>query len=158
MSEGLNRVQLLGNLGADPELRHTQGGNAVLNIRLATTETWLKDGEKQERTDWHNVVVWGKRAEALGRILAKGSQILVEGGLRTSSYDDKDGVKHWKTEIHATNILLCGRKPDGGDRQEQGRAERDTRAPSRSSGAGFGGGRSNGGGYGGSSSDDDIPF
>jgi single-strand DNA-binding protein len=153
MSEGLNRVTLLGNLGADPELRHTQGGNAVLNIRLATTETWLKDGEKQERTDWHNVVVWGKRAEALGRILGKGSQILVEGGLRTSSYE-KDGVKHWKTEVHATNILLCGRKPDAGERQEHGRTERDARAPARSSGAGFGAGRSNGG----SSSDDDIPF
>lgn len=111
MSDGMNKVILMGNLGADPDLRYTQGGGAVLNLRLATTETWLKDNEKQSRTDWHQVVVWGKRGEALARLLSKGSQILVEGGLRTSSWE-KEGVKHWKTEVHATNVMLCGGKGD----------------------------------------------
>ena len=113
MSEGMNRVLLVGNLGADPELRFTQGGQAVLNIRLATTERYL-DKEKawQERTEWHSVVVWGKRAEALAKILRKGGQIAVDGGLRTSSYDDRDGVKRYKTEIHASNVVLLGGKRD----------------------------------------------
>jgi len=108
MSEGLNRVMLLGNLGADPELRHTQSGQAVLSIRLATTESYL-DANKQrkERTEWHSVVVWGKRGEALSRILTKGSTILVEGSLRTSSYESK-GEKRFKTEVVASNIVLTG--------------------------------------------------
>ncbi|HVY46290.1 MAG TPA: single-stranded DNA-binding protein [Minicystis sp.] len=120
MAEGMNRVLLVGNLGADPELRFTQGGQAVLNIRLATTERYM-DREKnwQERTDWHSVVVWGKRAEALAKILRKGGQIAVEGGIRTSSYDDRDGNKRYKTEVHASNvILLSGKRGDdagGGD-------------------------------------------
>lgn len=110
MAEGLNRVMLLGNLGADPELRFTQGGQAVLNIRVATTESYLdKDRVRKERTDWHNVVVWGKRGEALAKILGKGSSVFIEGALRTSSYDDRDGNKRYKTEIHATNVLLTGR-------------------------------------------------
>lgn len=112
MSEGLNRVMLLGNLGADPELRHTQGGQAVLSIRLATTESYLdKDKVRQERTDWHNVIVWGKRGEALARLLSKGSIIFVEGSLRTSSYDDKEGNKRWKTEVIAQNVILAGSRP-----------------------------------------------
>ena len=109
MAEGLNRVMLLGNLGADPELRFTQGGQAVLNLRIATTETYLdKDKVRKERTDWHNVVVWGKRGEALAKILGKGSSIFVEGSLRTSSYDDRDGNKRYKTEVVAKNELLTG--------------------------------------------------
>src|SRR5262245_43701712 len=110
MAEGLNRVMLLGNLGADPEIRFTQGGQAVLNLRLATTESYLdKDKVRRERTDWHNVVVWGKRGEALAKILAKGSSILIEGSLRTSSYDDRDGNKRYKTEVVANNVILAGR-------------------------------------------------
>src|SRR3954470_975010 len=110
MAEGLNRVMLLGNLGADPELRYTQSGQAVLNMRLATTESYLdRNKVRQERTDWHNVVLWGKRGEALAKFLAKGSTIFVEGGLRTSSYDDKEGNKRYKAEAHATNIILVGR-------------------------------------------------
>src|SRR5690349_15526458 len=109
MADGLNRVMLLGNLGADPELRFTQGGQAVLNMRLATTESYLdKDKVRRERTDWHNVVVWGKRGEALAKILAKGSSVFVEGSLRTSSYDDRDGNKRYKTEVIANNIILAG--------------------------------------------------
>jgi single-strand DNA-binding protein len=113
MAEGLNRVLLVGNLGADPELRFTQAGQAVLNLRLATTEAFLgKDQQWQERTDWHNVVVWGKRAEALARLLKKGAQLVVEGGLRTSSCEDRAGTKHHKTEVHATNVVLLGAKRD----------------------------------------------
>src|SRR4051812_8031056 len=116
MADGLNRVMLLGNLGADPELRFTQGGQAVLNMRLATTESYLdKDKVRRERTDWHNVVVWGKRGEALAKILTKGSSVFIEGGLRTSSYDNKEGQKVYKTEIHASNILITGSRTRGGE-------------------------------------------
>ncbi len=112
----MNRVLLVGNLGADPELRFTQGGQAVLNLRLATTERFPgKDNTWQERTDWHNVVVWGKRAESLARLVRKGAQLAVEGALRTSSYDDRDGVKHHKTEIVASNVVLLGAKRGDGN-------------------------------------------
>ncbi len=124
MADGLNRVMLLGNLGADPELRFTQGGQAVLNMRLATTESYLdKDKVRRERTDWHNVVVWGKRGEGLAKILTKGSSVFIEGSLRTSSYDNKEGQKVYKTEIHANNILLTGsrnRGAEGGSGYEGG--------------------------------------
>jgi single-strand DNA-binding protein len=110
MSDGMNRVMLLGNLGTDPELRYTQAGVAVLSMRLATTETYVdKNKERQERTEWHTVVVWGARGEALAKILAKGSSILVEGGLRTQSYE-KDGQKRSKTEVHARDLFLTGRR------------------------------------------------
>jgi single-strand DNA-binding protein len=122
--EGMNRVLLVGNLGADPELRFTQGGQAVLNIRLATTERYL-DREKhwQERTDWHSVVVWGKRAEALAKLLRKGGQIAVEGGIRTSSYDDREGNKRYKTEVHASNVILLGKRDDVGGGEDPGARE-----------------------------------
>jgi len=120
MSEGLNRVMLMGNLGADPELRFTQGGQGILNMRMATTETYLdRDKVRKERTDWHNVVVWGKRGEALAKILAKGSSIFVEGSLRTSSYE-KDGTKRYKTEVIANNIILAGSKPNGARASDDG--------------------------------------
>lgn len=110
MSEGMNKVILLGNLGAEPELRYTTSGVAVLSFRLATTETWLdKDRKKQERTEWHTVVVWGARAESLSRMLHKGTSLLVEGGIRTSSYD-KDGQRRYKTEVHAKDVVFAGRR------------------------------------------------
>lgn len=119
MAEGLNKVLLLGNLGADPELRMTPSGSAVLKLRLATSETYLdRNKQRQERTEWHRVTIWGRRAEALSRILTKGSRIFVEGGLRTSSYDDRDGNKRYTTEIVATNILLQGGKGGGRDAGE----------------------------------------
>ena len=109
MTDGLNRVMLLGNLGAEPELRTTTGGQAVLRLRLATTENYIDHNkQRQERTEWHSVVVWGKRGEALSRFLQKGSRILVEGSIHTSSYDDKDGNKRYKTEVVANNVVLCG--------------------------------------------------
>jgi single-strand DNA-binding protein len=115
MSEGLNKWMGLGNLGADPELRMTAGGQAVLKLRMACSETYLdKNKVRQERTEWVSVVVWGKRAEALSKFLAKGSRIFVEGGLRTSSYEDKNGEKRYRTEIVANNIILSG----GGARGE----------------------------------------
>jgi len=138
MADGLNRVMLLGNLGAEPELRFTQGGQAVLNMRLATTESYLdRDKVRKERTDWHNIVVWGKRGEGLSKILGKGSSIFVEGSLRTSSYDDRDGNKRYKTEVIAQNVLLTGGRGRGGGGEEGG-------------GDGGGGGYSGGGGGGGS--------
>lgn len=120
MADGLNRVMLMGNLGADSELRFTQGGQAVLNMRLATTESYLdKNKERQERTDWHNVTLWGKRGEALAKFLTKGSTLFVEGSLRTSSYEAKDGQKRYKTEVIATNVILAGGKRGGGDGDEE---------------------------------------
>ncbi len=118
MAEGLNRVMLLGNLGADPELRYTQSGQAVLNLRLATSESFVdRDGNRRERTDWHNVVIWGKRGEALAKILGKGSSIFVEGSIRTSSFEGRDGTKRYRTEVNARNVLLTGggRARGGGD-------------------------------------------
>lgn len=116
MSEGLNKVLLLGNLGADPELKVTQGGQSVLKLRLATTENYLdKNNARQERTEWHSVTIWGKRGEALAKFLTKGERVFVEGSLRTSSYE-KDGEKRYRTEIVASNIILSG-KGGGGGRQ-----------------------------------------
>lgn len=148
MAEGLNRVMLLGNLGADPELRFTQSGQAVLSLRLATTESYLdKDKVRKERTDWHSIVVWGKRGEALAKILGKGSSIFVEGSLRTSSYDDRDGNKRYKTEVIANNILLTGgRGRGGGAVDDAGMSGPSHNAAYMDEGAGAGGG-AGGGGY-----------
>ncbi|HEY0467081.1 MAG TPA: single-stranded DNA-binding protein [Polyangiaceae bacterium] len=176
MAEGLNRVMLLGNLGADPELKMTSGGQAVLKLRLATSETYLdRNKVRQERTEWHSVVVWGKRAEALGKFLTKGSRLFIEGGLRTSNYDDKDGNKRYRTEIVASNIILSGgggRGGGGGGGGGGGDYNDDFGGPSGGGGGGRGGGGAPAGGGGGAPSggggyddhdyggggDDDIPF
>lgn len=163
MAEGLNRVTLFGNLGADPELKMTSGGQAVLKMRLATTESYLdRNRTRQERTEWHNVVVWGKRAEALSKFLSKGSKLLVEGSLRTSSYDDREGNKKYRTEIIANNIILGGRGGGGGGAGGGGGGGRSEPAQSGGGDDGpdnyddsFGGG---GGGGGTGGGDDDIPF
>lgn len=148
MSEGVNRVFLLGNLGEDAELRTTHGGQSICKMRLACSESYLdKDKVRQERTEWVNVVIFGKRGEALGKILTKGSRIFVEGSLRTSSYDDRDGNKRYKTEVIASNVVLNG----GG----KGKREGDADAPPESGRSGGGGGRSGGGGYSRKSDDSD---
>lgn len=109
MADGLNRVMLLGNVGADPELRVTPTGQSVLKIRMATSESYLdKNRVRQEKTEWHSVVVWGKRAEALGKIVEKGTRVFVEGSIQTRSYDDKDGNKRYSTEINCKELILCG--------------------------------------------------
>lgn len=106
----MNRVTLFGNLGADPDLRMTSGGTAVLNLRLATKESCKdkKTNSWQERTEWHNVVIWGQRAEVLAERLVKGSKILVEGANRTTSYEARDGSKRYKTEVVAEKVELGG--------------------------------------------------
>jgi single-strand DNA-binding protein len=165
MAEGLNRVMLLGNLGADPDLRVTPGGQAVLKLRLATNESYLdRNNVRQERTEWHRVTVWGRRAEALGKILQKGDSLFIEGRLQTSSYE-KNGEKRYSTEVVANNILLSGRgrgegasaSASGGARRDAGPRQSDpvADAPYDDFGAagGSGGGASSGGG-----ADDDIPF
>ena len=106
---GVNKVILIGNLGADPELRYTPGGQAVCDIRLATNESWTdKNGQKQERTEWHRVVMWGKPAEICKQYLTKGQKLFIEGRLQTRSWDDKDGNKKYSTEIVATDFMFLG--------------------------------------------------
>lgn len=155
MSDGLNRVTLLGSLGADGELRFTTGGQAVLNLRLATSSSYLdKDKVRKERTDWHSCVLWGKRGESLAQYLTKGKQVYVEGSLQTSSYEDKEGQKRYKTEVKVDNIILCGKGGDG-ERFDTPRASGVvSQAPSR----GFGGAKDappDDFNYG---SSDDVPF
>jgi single-strand DNA-binding protein len=118
---------LLGNLGADPELKEFDG-SAKLRFRLATSATWRDkaSGELKEKTEWHTLTVWGNRGEALAKILKKGARIHVEGSLRTSSYDDRDGNKRYKTEVNVTNVILLG---DGRGQQSEGSSQhRETRA------------------------------
>ena len=105
----VNKFILVGNLGRDAELRYTPGGAAVATLNLATTEVWNdKQGQKQEKTEWHRIVLWGKQAESLQEYLVKGKQIYVEGRLQTRQWDDKDGNKRYTTEIKADRITLLG--------------------------------------------------
>jgi single-strand DNA-binding protein len=151
MAEGMNKVLLIGNLGQDPELRYTQGGQAVLNLRLATNESFMnRDNERQERTEWHTVIVWGKRGEALNKILSKGKQLCIEGRLQTRSWEDKQGQKRYSTEVVATNVILLG----GGAGRGAGTSYDDGPPPPRDEDAGA----SRGGGGGAIQDDDDIPF
>ncbi len=143
MAEGMNRAILIGNLGQDPELRYTQNGQAVLKLRLATTESYVnKAGERQQRTDWHTITLWGKRAEALNNILSKGRPICVEGRIQYRSWEDKDGNKRNSTEINATNVVLLG-----GRRDNSGVYTSDSPPPP-----------GNGGGATDEFGEDDIPF
>lgn len=147
MADGLNRATLIGNLGAEPELRYTQDGNRpVLKFRIATTETYItQSGEKKQVTQWHNIVLWGKRGEGLKNYLTKGSRVYVEGRIENSSYDDKDGVKRTKSEISATNIILLS----GRDGASGGGGEGEGGGGGFSRGGGGGGGYGGGGGGGG---------
>jgi single-strand DNA-binding protein len=142
----VNKVILVGNLGRDAELRYTPGGAAVATINMATTEVWNdKAGQRQEKTEWHRVVLWGKSAESLAEYLTKGKQIYVEGRLQTRQWDDKDGNKRYTTEIRGDRVVLLG----GGGRGapiERGMSEAGVQAPGGS------------GDFAAPLTDDDIPF
>jgi single-strand DNA-binding protein len=107
----VNKVILVGRLGSKPEVKFTPGGAAVTNFSVATNESWQdKNGQKQERVEWHRLVVWGKLAEVCGQYLDKGRQVFVEGKLQTRQWDDKDGKKHYTTEVIASTIQFLGSK------------------------------------------------
>ncbi|HET9450204.1 MAG TPA: single-stranded DNA-binding protein [Aggregicoccus sp.] len=166
MAGGVNKVILIGNLGADPEVRFTPGGQAVANFRIATSESWQdKNGQKQERTEWHRIVVWGKLAELCGEYLKKGRQCYIEGRLQTREWTDKENKKNYTTEVVANTVQFLGsRDGAGAGGGEGGGFSRGPRAGGGARGGGddFGppppgmdeGGH--GGGHGGG--DDDIPF
>ena len=160
----VNKVILLGNLGRDPETRYTTGGDAVTNLNIATSEQWKdKSGEKQERTEWHRVVLFGRQAEIAGEYLKKGRSVYIEGRLQTRKYTDKDGVEKYSTEIVADRMQLIGRARDGasgGDAEFSGAsggggARRDGSGGGKPAGgaAPAGGGKKNVDDF-----DDDIPF
>ena len=111
----VNKVILIGNLGKDPEVRFTAGGKAVARFSVATSEVWNDaEGSRQERTEWHNIVVWGKQAESCGQYLQKGRQVYIEGSIRNRSYDDKDGNKKYITEVNAQRVQFLGGGGGGG--------------------------------------------
>jgi len=115
MSRGINKVILIGNLGADPETRHTAGGSAVTNLSLATSESWRdkQSGDMQEQTEWHRVVMFSKLAEIAGEYLRKGSKVYVEGRLQTRKWQDRDGNDRWSTEVVANDMQMLDSR--GGD-------------------------------------------
>ncbi|MFQ5676074.1 MAG: single-stranded DNA-binding protein [bacterium] len=111
----VNKVILIGNLGQDPELKYTPSGAAVTNFNVATNEVWKdNDGNKQERTEWHRIVLWRKLAEIAGEYLKKGSKVYLEGRLQTRSWEDKDGVKRYTTEVVADSMTMLDAKADAG--------------------------------------------
>ena len=112
---GVNKAILVGNLGADPEVRYTASGTAVTTFNIATNERWTdrSSGEKQERTEWHRIVAWGKLGEICGEYLSKGKQVYIEGRIQTRSWDDRDGNKRYTTEIVAREMVMLGGGPGG---------------------------------------------
>ncbi len=176
MARGVNKVILVGNLGNDPETKYTQGGMAVTKVSLATTSVRKdKEGNTQERTEWHRVTFFGKLGEIAGEYLRKGSQVYVEGSIRYDKYTGQDGVEKYSTDIIADEMQMLGGRSEGSGAG----GERPARAPRESSGGsggGYGGGQRSGGGNYGSGggqrqapaasspppmddfSDDDIPF
>lgn len=109
----VNKVILIGNVGADPEVRFLEGGTAVANIRLATTETFNRNGEKSEQTEWHNIVLWRGLAEIAEKYVKKGMKLYIEGRLRTRQWEDKDHIKRYTTEIYADNMQMLSRVDSG---------------------------------------------
>lgn len=160
---GVNKVTIIGNVGNDPEMKYTASGTAVAKFSVATNESWTsKDGQKQERTEWHRIVAWARLAEICGQYLTKGNVVYLEGNLRTNKWEDKDGNTRYTTEIHAREMEFLG----GGGREDGGHGQ----------GGGYGQGGGEQGGHGGgrrtenrpakepvvdipdSEMDDDIPF
>jgi single-strand DNA-binding protein len=148
MARGVNKVILVGNLGRDPEVRYMPSGNAVANVTLATTESWKdkQTGEKQERTEWHNVVFYSRLAEIAGEYLKKGSQVYVEGSLRTRKWQDKSGNDRYTTEIIASEMQMLG-----GRSGSTGYASGDAKPPMAETSASSAGSAA-------PDFDDDIPF
>jgi single-strand DNA-binding protein len=109
---GINKVILVGHLGKDPEIRQLEGGVSVASFPLATSETFSKDGKKVEQTEWHNIVLWRSLADVAAKFLQKGKLVYIEGKLRTRSFEDKEGIKKYTTEIVAENFTMLGRKTD----------------------------------------------
>ena len=116
----MNLVVLKGNIGAPPELKFTEGGSAMMKFPLATTERWKRSGDSeiQEKTTWHKCVVWGKRAEALNKILDKGKEVLIEGRIDYFGYQTDDGKNHKSASVNVSKLEFCGRKGDGAPRQD----------------------------------------
>ena len=135
MAKSLNKAMLIGNLGSDPELRYTSSGVAVANFNIATSMKWTDpDGNAQEKTEWHSIVAWRKLAEICGEWLKKGRRVYIEGRIQTRTWDDKNGVKHWKTEIIADDmIMLDGRGEAAAEpippTEEAGPAEKEEDLP-----------------------------
>ncbi len=155
----VNKVILLGNLGRDPETRYTTGGDAVTNLNIATSEQWKdKSGEKQERTEWHRVVLFGRQAEIAGEYLKKGRSVYIEGRLQTRKYTDKDGVEKYSTEIVADRMQLLGSGREGGGGDVEfgsggGAPRREPAAAGAPAAKSGGGAKKNVDDF-----DDDIPF
>ena len=165
----VNKVILIGNLGRDPETRYTTGGDAIANLNIATTEQWKdKSGEKQEKTEWHRVVLFGRQAEIAGEYLKKGRSVYIEGRLQTRKYTDKDGVEKYSTEIVGDRMQLLGSREGGGGGGSGGDVEFGGAGGGARPAGGVGGGGGGGGGgakQGGAAKrsnpddlDDDIPF
>ncbi len=164
----VNKVILLGNLGRDPEVRYTTGGDAVANLRIATSEQWKdKSGEKQERTEWHTVVLFGRQAEIAGEYLKKGRSVYIEGRLQTRKYTDKEGVEKYSTEVVGDRMQLLGGRGEGGGGDEfSGGGGGGGASGGGASAGGSGAARREGGSKpaggaprkGGDDFDDDIPF
>ena len=153
----VNKVILVGNLGRDAELRYTPGGAAVATLNLATTEVWNdKGGQRQEKTEWHRIVLWGKQAESLQEYLTKGKQIYVEGRLQTRKWQDKDGNDKYTTEIRGDRIVLLGGGGGGGGMGGGSRSPQ--RATVGAGAAGGGGDHEPMGEPINDLTDDDIPF
>lgn len=150
MARGINKAILIGNLGVDPETRHTAGGNAVTNIRIATSESWRdrQSGEQQERTEWHRVVLFGKLGEIAGEYLRKGSKVYIEGRIQTRKWQGQDGQDRYTTEIVANEMQMLDSRGGGG-----GGAPYSDNGPSQGGGGYDGPPSDDGGGL-----EDDIPF
>lgn len=149
MARGINKVIIVGNLGADPEMRHTGGGTAVTTLSVATSESWTdkQSGEKQERTEWHRVKMFGRLAEIAGDYLKKGRQVYIEGSIRTDKYTDKQGVERYSTDIIANEMQMLGGTEGGGggSGSSGGGGQRSQGGGSRQGGGNYGGSQSRGG-------------
>ena len=169
MARGVNKVIIVGNLGADPETRAMPSGTTVANLRIATSESWRdkQSGEQQERTEWHRVALFGRLAEIAAEYLRKGSQVYIEGSLRTRKWQDKQGNDRYSTEIVGNDMQMLGGRGGGGGPGGAGGApggggrehfDEGGGGGGGGSGAGGGSGRAPGGGGSGEEFDDDIPF